>query len=161
MDRSEVAAQLADPVAQRLLASCRLTRLAYTGRDGAPRVVPIGYTWTGTHFVLCTVPGSAKVAALTADPRVALTVDTDVFPPNVLLVRGTAALETVEGVPEEFLDASRRYLDPEAFPAWEAEVRRLYESMTRITVTPSWAKVLDFETRIPSAVQELADRRQR
>ncbi|WP_371494039.1 pyridoxamine 5'-phosphate oxidase family protein [Kitasatospora sp. NBC_00374] len=159
MDTSEVAAQLADPVARRLLASCRLMRLAYTGRDGAPRVVPIGYSWTGTRFVVCTVPGSAKVAALGADPRVALTIDTDAFPPNVLMVRGTASLETVEGVPQEFLDASRRYLDPAVFPAWEAEVRRLYETMTRITVTPTWAKVLDFETRIPSAVQELADRK--
>ncbi len=28
--------------------------------------------------------------------------------------------------------------------------------MARIEITPRWAKLLDFETRVPSAVEELA-----
>jgi hypothetical protein len=31
--------------------------------------------------------------------------------------------------------------------------------MVRIVVTPTWAKVLDFETTLPTALQELAQRR--
>jgi len=41
---------------------------------------------------------------------------------------------------------------------WESEVRRLYTQMARIEITPTWAKILDFETRIPSAVEELTRR---
>src|SRR5216683_796159 len=46
----------------------------------------------------------------------------------------------------------------------EAEVRSLYDGMVRIVVTPTWAKLIDFETTLPSAVEELArqrDERQR
>jgi hypothetical protein len=47
---------------------------------------------------------------------------------------------------------------------WEADVRSLYNGMVRIVVTPTWAKLIDFETTLPSAVEELArqrDERQR
>jgi hypothetical protein len=32
----------------------------------------------------------------------------------------------------------------------------LYEQMVAITITPEWAKLLDFETTAPSAVEKLA-----
>ncbi len=44
---------------------------------------------------------------------------------------------------------------------WLAGVRELYKQMVRITVTPTWAKVIDFEQTLPSAVAELAAKRQR
>jgi hypothetical protein len=34
-------------------------------------------------------------------------------------------------------------------------VRALYTSTAVITITPDWAKLLDFETTIPQAVQDL------
>jgi hypothetical protein len=42
---------------------------------------------------------------------------------------------------------------------WEAEIRSLYDGMVRIVVTPAWAKLIDFETTLPSAVEELIRRR--
>jgi hypothetical protein len=36
----------------------------------------------------------------------------------------------------------------------------LYDSMVEIRITPTWAKILDFETRIPSAVEELVREKQ-
>jgi hypothetical protein len=39
--------------------------------------------------------------------------------------------------------------------AFEAQVRGLYKQMARITIRPTWAKVLDFETRMPQAIEEL------
>jgi hypothetical protein len=42
---------------------------------------------------------------------------------------------------------------------WEAEVRSLYDGMVRIVVTPTWAKLIDFETTLPSAVEELVRQR--
>ena len=42
---------------------------------------------------------------------------------------------------------------------WETEVRSLYDSMVRIVVTPTWAKLIDFQETLPSAVEELIRRR--
>jgi hypothetical protein len=99
---------LTDPLAQQLLQSPLVTRLGYSGLDGSPRVVPIGYLWNGTSFIMCTAVKAPKVRALTANPKVAMTIDTDTQPPHILLVRGTASVEIVDGVPDEFLEASRK-----------------------------------------------------
>jgi hypothetical protein len=155
MDMEMVMRVLNDPLAQDLIRSRIPVRLAYTGADGAPRVVPLGFHWTGTEFVICTVPHAPKVRALRANPKVAMTIDTETFPPHVLLVRGTASLELVDGVPAEYLAASRKAVGAEQMPAFEAQVRALYQQMVRITVAPEWAKLLDFETRLPSPVEEL------
>ena len=42
---------------------------------------------------------------------------------------------------------------------WEAEVRSLYDGMVRIIVVPTWAKLIDFDTTLPSAVEELVRQR--
>src|SRR5690348_15051075 len=101
MDTAKV---LALPIAQQLLRDEPILHLSYTGRDGAPRVIPIGYVWDGAAFQMWTVPIAAKVAALRADPRVALTIDIPGPPPRVLLVRGRATLTTVDGVPDGYLE---------------------------------------------------------
>ena len=84
MSEKQLETLFADPVAQKLLATTIPARLAYTGVDGAPRVVPIGRWWTGRQLEIATIPRSAKVAALRRDPRVAVTIDTDGLPPKVL-----------------------------------------------------------------------------
>ncbi len=43
----------------------------------------------------------------------------------------------------------------EQYPEWEAGVKGLYDAMVLITITPTWAKLLDFETTIPKAVEDL------
>jgi hypothetical protein len=55
-------------------------------------------------------------------------------------------------------------MTPEQRVGWEAEVRSVYDGMVRIVVTPTWAKLIDFERTLPSAVEELVlqrDERQR
>jgi hypothetical protein len=154
----EIREAMEDPVAQRLLNSANPARLAYVARDRTPRVVPVGFHWNGATFVVGTVPGSAKVSALQANPEVALTIDTSppTWPPNALLVRGTAAVSFVEGVFPEYVAGSKKGIPPEEFANWEAGVRELYDQMARIDITPTWVKIHDFETRIPKAVEELA-----
>ena len=159
LDRLDVMTVLADPLAEELLTADLLTRVAYTGLDGGPRVVPLAVHWTGTEIVFGTIPDSAKVAALQADPRIALTIDTAGMPPKVLLVRGTATLETVDGIPEEYLAASRKQVPDEDWTEWEAGVRGLYDRMTLVRIQPTWAKVMDFQTRAPEAVERLARRK--
>jgi hypothetical protein len=158
MQREDVIRVLNDPLAQELLRSNIPVRLAYTGLDGAPRVVPLGFHWDGAAFVIGTPPHAAKVRALVANPRVALTIDTVAFPPHVLLVRGTASVEVVEGVPSEYLAGARKQVGEQQWPAFEAQVRALYTQMARIAITPTWAKLLDFETRLPRAVEQLINR---
>lgn len=159
MGRDYVVEVLNDPLAQRLMAAAIPARLAYTATDGTPRVVPMGFHWNGREIVMATVPVAPKVAALRAAPAVALTVDTNDQPPNVLLVRGTARIEIVEGVPDEFLAGARKLVSAAQWDGFEAGVRALYERMALIVVTPHWAKVLDFETRIPDAVAQVAAER--
>ena len=160
MRTEDVSAELAKPISRELLSSSVPARLAYTGRDGGPRVIPVGFWWDGAQVLVFTVPSSAKVPALNRDPRVAITIDTQGFPPRVLLVRGTAELTEVEGVPDEYVAASKKLMPPEQFDGWLAGVRALYERMTRIAITPTWAKLLDFETTIPKAVEDLIRARQ-
>jgi len=160
MHRDEVSRVLNDGPAQEMLQSSIPVRLAYTGLDGSPRVVPLGFHWDGERFVICTIPGSPKVRALEANPDVAMTIDTQSFPPHILLVRGTATLRLVDGVPAEYLAASRKQIGAEDMPAFEAQVRALYDQMVRIDVEPHWAKLIDFETTLPSAVERMARRKQ-
>ncbi|TQM15249.1 pyridoxamine 5'-phosphate oxidase family protein [Pseudonocardia kunmingensis] len=156
MDRDQVIEVLERPIAQRLLGSGIPARLAYTGLDGGPRVVPVAFWWTGAEIVVCSLPTMAKVPALRRDPRVAVTIDTQgEWPPRVLLVRGTARIEHVDGVPDEYVAASRKITPAEVFPEWETGVRALYDEMVRIRVEPEWARLLDFETTIPQAVEDL------
>jgi hypothetical protein len=73
----DVAAVMEKPISQELLGSGIPARFSYVGLDGDPRVIPIGFLWSG-----------------------------------------------------------RRVL-------------------ARITIEPDWAKLLDFETTIPKAVEDL------
>ena len=160
MQPDEVAEVMADPIAQELLQSAIPARLAYMARDGSPRAIPIAFHWNGLKIVLGTVPKSAKVRALQQYPQVALTVDTESQPPHVLMVRGTAAVQLVDGVFNDYLAGSRKLIAPDQWDDFEAQVRGLYKQMARIEITPTWAKVLDFVTRAPSAVMELAEQAQ-
>jgi hypothetical protein len=106
-------ALLADPVAQQLLASRIPARLAYTWHDGSPRVVPIWFHWNGSEIVMAGPTDAPKVAALRANPRVALTIDdASNWPYRVLLLRGEARIETVAGVAPEYAAAAERYFGP-------------------------------------------------
>jgi hypothetical protein len=137
-----------------------LTRLAYVAKDGTPRNVPIGFSWNGSEIVMCTAKNASKLIALRHNPAVALTIDTEVHPPKCLLIRGRAELDVVEGIPAEYLEMNGSYqMTPEQRVEWEAGVRSLYDGMVRIVVTPTWAKMIDFETTLPSAVEELIQQR--
>jgi hypothetical protein len=138
-----------------------LTRLAYVAKDGTPRSIPIGFTWNGSELVMCTSKNAPKLAALRHNPAVALTIDTEVHPPKMLLIRGQAELDVVEGIPDEYLQMNGSYeMTAEQRVEWEAEVRSLYDGMVRIVVTPTWAKLIDFETTLPTAVEELIRERE-
>jgi hypothetical protein len=155
MNQAEIAEVLAKPYSQELLTGRIPARFAYIGLDGDPRVVPHGFLWDGERIQIFTVPKSAKVRALQRNPRVSITIDTDSYPPKALLLRGSAELDLVDGVPEGYLQASAKLVPADQYDEWKAGVEALYRQMYRIVITPDWVKLLDFETTIPKAVEDL------
>jgi hypothetical protein len=147
-------------VAQELLQATIPVRVAYIALDGTPRVVPMQFHWTGKEVVVTCWPDDPKTAAIRAHPQVALTIDTVQPPFNVLQIRGTATVDTVDGVPPESVEASIRYMGPEAGKAFADQAAQLSPQFVRIAIRPTWVDVLDFQTRLPGGmVRRLAAER--
>jgi Pyridoxamine 5'-phosphate oxidase len=143
---------LRDSIAQELLNSRELVRLAYTWTDGTPRVVPIWFHWDGTRIVMGTPTVSPKLKALALRPDVSLTIDTSVFPYHVLLVRGVVEIEHVVGAPPEVAAAAERYLGPDQGRMWMQQAGGLFRDWVRLGVVPTFVEIIDYETRMPSAI---------
>jgi hypothetical protein len=141
-------------IAQRRLATDSPLRLAYVALDGTPRVVPVGFHWTGEEIVMGGFAPSARGRALRVNPRVAIVIDTDDQPPEVLSVRGTASVAEVQGVVPEYETYMRVGMSAEAADAYFAELRSRNVLMERIAIRPDWAAVVDFRTRFPAAMPE-------
>ncbi|HEY2222865.1 pyridoxamine 5'-phosphate oxidase family protein [Actinomycetospora sp.] len=164
MDQYEVDEELSATGAQELLTTTAAAHLAYNGEDGTPRVIPVGFYWTGSQVVIATASTSPKVAALSARPDVAVSVDAGDSPggARALSIRGRASVEIVDGVVEEYLAMARISMAPDAAAEFEQQVTGFYDQMARIAVTPSWARFYDFGAgRVPRFLQELAERHQR
>lgn len=143
---------LQNPASQELLHSKIPARLAYVWTDGTPRVVPIWFHWNGREIVMASPTKAPKLKALAKNPKVSLTIDDNTFPHKVLLIRGTARLEPVEGIVPEYALAAERYFGAELAKGWLSQLRGMISSMVRITITPEWVGLLDFQTRFPSAL---------
>jgi hypothetical protein len=100
-------ALLEDPVATELLQSDIPARLAYTGIDGLPRVVPVWSEWNGRGIVIVSPATSAKLKESGQEP-----------------------CEMYAGVVSRMPEPRR----------------------ARITVTPNWVSINDFETRFPPQI---------
>jgi len=146
-------ALLDHPVAQAPLQSPLPARLAYLRSDGAPDVVPIGFHWNGTEIVLGTFPNSVKMHALHDGDKVALSIDSDTMPYQVLRIRGTVRTDVVEGIAPEYAAMTRRTLGDEVGQGWLEQMRPIVASMARIFVTPAWVCVQDFQTRFPNELE--------
>jgi hypothetical protein len=158
MERHDIDAELSVSGARELLDSTSAAHLAYVGTDGTPRVIPVGFFWTGEQFVISTATTAPKVAALSARPEVALAIDAGDTPSGAqsLSVRGRATVEIVDGVVPEYLAAARRTMDADAAAKFEQNVRRMYGGMARIAITPTWVRFYDFGVgRMPRFLQEL------
>ncbi|MDP9222191.1 MAG: pyridoxamine 5'-phosphate oxidase family protein [Actinomycetota bacterium] len=146
-------------LAQQLLHSAIPARMAFVWTDGSPRVVPTWFHWTGSELVMATyVAGpdigirhpATRLAALRANPAVALTIDTDTFPPQSLTIRGQARITEIEGIAEEYAAAAHRYLGDESAAGMLASLDQPGTRQARIAVRPTWVGLLDFVSRRPS-----------
>jgi Pyridoxamine 5'-phosphate oxidase len=149
---------LGTDLAQQLLYSSIPARLAFVATDGTPRVVPTWFEWNGAEVVMVTyVAGpnagirhpAARIAALRANPAVALTIDTEHFPPQSLTLRGRAEIDEVDGLAPEYITSAQRYLGDAAADLIEA-MDQPGTVQARIVVRPTWVGLLDFAARLPS-----------
>jgi hypothetical protein len=148
-------------VARRLLDSTIPARLAYVAKDGTPRVLSTWHVWTGTELVMSTylycppmgmLRPAHRVAALRARTDVAVTIDTEPQPPEVLMLRGAVTIMEVDGMVPEQAQAARRFLGEEGGAAYVANATHPETRMVRIALRPTWVGVLDFQGRVPSIV---------
>jgi hypothetical protein len=146
-------------LAQQLLRSSIPARLAFVAADGTPRVVPTWFEWNGADIVMVTyVAGpnvgirhpAARLAALRANPTVALTIDTEDFPSRSLTIRGRAEIDEVDGLAPEYVASAHRYLGDVAAAEMLASMDQPGTVQARIVVRPTWVGLLDFATRLPS-----------
>lgn len=161
MKRQDIDDELSLTGAQELLRSTSAAHLAYVAQDGTPRVIPVGFFWTGDQFVIATATTAPKVTALSARPDVALAIDGGDTPEQAraLSIRGQASVEIVDGVVAEYLEAARQTMDAEAAARFEQNCREMYDQQARIAITPRWVRYYDFGAgRMPRFLQDLAER---
>jgi hypothetical protein len=147
-------------LARRLLASAIPARVAYTAKDGTPRITSTWFQWTDGQLVMPTfihaphVPAPARrLAALRARPDVAVSIDTESTPAQVLLVRGKAQVTEVDGIDPDYAVSARQYLGEEGAGQYLAMADQPGTRMARITVRPTWVGLLDFAgDRLPGVM---------
>jgi hypothetical protein len=114
--------------------------------------VPIWFHWTGEEIVLGTPPKAPNLEALPPNSTVALSIDSDTWPYKVLQTRGTARVEMVDGIASEYEAAAKLYFGEEQGRAWLEQVKSRGARIGRIAIRTEWVAILDFESRIPSAL---------
>ncbi len=146
-------------LAERLLTSTIPARYAFTALDGTPRIVASWFAWTGEELVLPTFIAAPhirhaayRVRALRANPDVAVSIDTESSPPEVLSIRGKAEITELDGIAPEYAEAAHRFLGSEQAHGYLAQIDQPGTRMARIAVRPTWVALMDFQTRMPSAL---------
>jgi hypothetical protein len=142
--------------ARQLLASTVPARIGYVAVDGTPRVVPTWFHWTGEELVMATFVSAphvtrraARIRDLQANPHIAVSIDTDSFPPVALSLRGTVSVAEHSGIVSEYAQAARRYLGQHAAEDYLAFLDNPATVMARIALYPAWVGLIDFQTRNP------------
>jgi hypothetical protein len=157
-------ALLDSPLAQRLLASAVPARVAYTTKDGTPRIVPTWFQWIDGELVMPTFiqaphvrAPARRLAALRARPDIAVSIDTEASPTQVLLVRGKAQVTEVDGIDPDYAVSVRQYLGEEGARQYLAMADQPGTRMARIAVRPTWVGLLDFAGERLPAVMAIPD----
>ena len=146
---------LSDPVAVEMLNSRIPARLAYRGADGAPRVTPIWFYWNGEALILSTGPATHKARSLSTNPAVAVAIDSERPPYRSLQIRGTAKIDIVPDIPEEYEASAARYYGEDVGNRWLEHIRASFDEMARITIEPEQTNLKVMERWLPDLFKDL------
>ena len=90
--------------------------------------------------------------------KVAVSIDTDTMPYEVLQIRGTVRTDVVDGISPEYEAATLRVHGDDAGREWLDGLRPICPRMVRVFITPEWVGILDFQQRFPSALERAMER---
>jgi hypothetical protein len=93
------------------------------------------------------------LAALRARPDVAVSIDTESTPAQVLLVRGKAQVTEIDGIDPDYAVSARQYLGEEGARQYLGMADQPGTRMARISLRPTWVGLLDFAgDRLPGVM---------
>ena len=118
------------------LRETRIAKLAYLQPSGAPTMVPVWFEWDGAVAQVFTSRNSPKMRRLTADPRVALSVEEPVGVPERWVTIEGLATSSDDGVVELIERLARRYYEPAKAEASIKEWTADAGMWVVLTVTP-------------------------
>jgi PPOX class probable F420-dependent enzyme len=105
-----------------LLARPLYAHLATIRPDGAPQVNPMWFCWDGTHLRFTNTTTRRKYRNVTADPRVAISINDPDQPYRYLEVRGDVIRIDADPKAELFVELAARYgLKLDALPGDAAD----------------------------------------
>ena len=108
--------------------------------------------------MLGTPTDAPKTRALSDGAKVAVSIDTDTMPYNVLQIRGRVRTDVVDGIAPEYEAMTLRTQGEAAGRAWLENLRPISPHMTRVYITPEWVAILDFQQRFPNALERAMER---
>lgn len=102
--------------AERLLRTERVVWLTTVSADGTPQPNAVWFIWDGDTALMYSIPNQAKLKNIARNPRVALNLDSKKRGDNIVILTGTAAVDT--SAPP--LNKNRTYM-----AKYRAEIARL------------------------------------
>ena len=67
-------------------------------------------------------------------------------------LRGSAEITEIDGIAPEYAEAAHRYLGSEQAAGYLADIDQPGTRMARIAIRPTWVALMDFQSRMPSAL---------
>ena len=127
LDRQETYAFLAE--------ASRTGKLATVRSDGRPHTAPIWFVVDGDDLVFMTMETSVKARNMRRDPRVALSVDDQVFPYTHVIVEGTVTMTHEVDKLEWSTRIARRYVPEDMVEFTANRNADPHEFVVRLTPT--------------------------
>ncbi len=81
-------------VAERMLRTERIVWLTTVSADGTPQPNAVWFIWDGDTAVMYSIPNQAKLKNIARNPNVALNLDSKKHGDSIVILTGTAAVET-------------------------------------------------------------------
>lgn len=128
-----------EPALEERLREEKIAWLTTVRSDGMPQPTPVWFLWQDGKFLIYSQPEAKKIRNIASNPRVALSLNSDLWGNRVVVVTGMASVD-VDPTPANqiagFLDKYREGI---------AQIQMTPESMAKeysaaIHVTPGWIR---------------------
>lgn len=111
--------------------------LITAGSDGTPQPNPVWFAWDGASLLIYSEPGQAKLKHIARNPRVAVHLDSRNSGDDVVIITGTAAVDSTAPRADQNSEYVRKYRDEmvRLNLGSPADVAAIYSAAIRVTPT--------------------------